>query len=319
MKITRLKTNHMTNPLGYHLGFGAPVLSWVVEGADSVPETTVRIALDPEFQQILNEETLQNVDSLSYPAPIEQKPRTRYYWQVEANGVTSETAWFETGKMYEPWEARWISPVVEEGHPLPVLKKTIQVKDGLQAARLYGVGLGVYELYINGTKAGEEYLLPGCHDYSTWIQYQTFDLTKELASGEDTVEILLGNGWYKGLFGLGFQKNNFGDRFSAIFELHLQYADGSEEVVITDESWTAHSSAIVDDSIYHGEIQDYTLPEETYPVEVIEGWTSLLEGRLSPAIKGQERITPVQILKTPKGETVLDLGQNMVGWLETGL
>ncbi len=317
MQITRLKTNHIINPLGYHLGFGRPNLSWVIEDASEVQETTIRIAADPAFHEILHAETLTAADPLCYPAPIEQKPRTRYYWQVEADGVKSETAWFETGKMYEPWTAKWISPVVAAGEPHPVLAKTVSIKEGLTKARLYGVGLGVYEIYLNGSKAGEEYLLPGCNDYNSWIQYQTFDLTKELCvEGEAKLEILLGNGWYKGLFGLNYQENNFGDRFAAIFELHLSYADGSEDVIVTDESWTARSSCITSSSIYDGETQDYTLSVKDYAVEVIDGWTDRLQGRLSPAITAHERISPVEILKTPKGETVLDLGQNMVGWPE---
>ena len=315
MNITRLKTNHMTNPIGFHLGFGSPILSWVIEDAETVNTMTVRIAKDAQFEEILSEETAK--DPLYYPAPIEQKPRTRYYWQVEADGVKSETAWFETGKMYEPWTAKWISPIVGEGEPHPILKKTVSVKDGLAQARLYGVGLGVYEVYIGGQKVGDEYLMPGCNAYDQWIQYQTYDVTKELlAGGEADLEILLGDGWYKGLFGLQYREHNYGDRFAAIFELHLTYADGTEEVICTDASWTARSSQIMASSIYSGETQDYTAPEKTYEVEEIEGWTERLQGRLSPAITGHERLTPVQILKTKKGETVLDMGQNMVGWPE---
>ena len=317
MKITRLKTNHMQNPLGYHLGFGAPTLSWVIEDQTEEVKMTVRVAEDPDFKQVLSEETVDTCAMLCYQPPVEPKPRTRYYWQVEAAGVVSETAWFETGKMYEPWTAQWISPVVGEGQPHPVLNKTINVKEGLTCVRLYMTGLGVYELYINGAKKGDEYLMPGYNDYDTWIQYQTYDLTEELsAGGEAQISVLLGNGWYKGLFGLVYQENNYGDRFSAIGELHLAYQDGSEEVIITDESWTAESSCITASSIYDGETQDYTLEKVSYPVEVIEGWTDRLQGRLSPALNGHERITPVQILKTKKGETVLDMGQNMVGWPE---
>ena len=317
MKITRLKTNHMTDPLGFHLGFGQPVLSWVVEGQTETLPTTIRIAEDAAFQHMIHEETLENADPLYYPAPIEQKPRTRYYWQVEIDGQVSETAWFETGKMYEPWTAQWISPVVQDGAPHPILKKTVAVRKGLTAARLYMVGLGVYELYINGTKKGDEYLMPGCNGYDAWIQYQTYDVTAELmAEPEAELKILLGGGWYKGLFGLEFKENNYGDRFSAIAELHLTYEDGTEEVIVTDDSWTACASTITYSSIYHGEYQDARIEETPYEVEVIEGWTDKLQGRLSPAITGHERITPVQILKTPKGETVLDMGQNMVGWLE---
>ena len=97
------------------------------------------------------------------------------------------------------------------------------------------VGLGVYELYLNGQKQGDEVLLPGLCDFDTWIQYQTYELA--LVPGENQIEIALGDGWYKGWYGLRQKSENYGDRLAAIAELHITYEDGGKEVICTDTSW----------------------------------------------------------------------------------
>ncbi len=182
-------------------------------------------------------------------------------------------------------------------------------------ARLYMTGLGLYELYIGGEKVGDEYLMPGYNAYDSWIQYQTYDVTENLKRS-GAMEVLLGNGWYKGVFGLNYKKEIYGDRFALLAELHLEYDDGTEEIIGTDESWTAVSSPILDSGIYDGESQDETAPEETYALEILGLGFDRLEARLSPPLTLHERIQPVEVLHTPAGETVLDMGQNMVGWVE---
>lgn len=110
----------------------------------------------------------------------------------------SEAAWFETGKG-GVWEADWITPKADKELQVSV-EKTITVDKPVKHARMYTVGLGLYELYLNGEKQGDECLLPGYCDYDTWIQYQTFAL--DLKQGENKVEMLLGVGGTKAWFGL---------------------------------------------------------------------------------------------------------------------
>lgn len=318
MKITHLKVNHLVNPLGYDLK--RPSVSYVVEdtaGKHQV-KAQVKVALDEGFQHVIYDSgESENIVSTGYLVPVETKPETRYFWQVKVwadNGdeAESDTAWFETGKDGS-WEADWITPKADKSLQVSV-EKIIAVSKPVKRARMYMVGLGLYELYVNGEKQGEECLLPGYCDYDSWIQYQTYEL--RLSTGENKIEILLADGWYKGWFGLNKKEENYGDRLACIGEISIEYEDGTKEKICTDTSWKARKSKAIASAIYLGEAYDATLnTSEVFDVEKIELDKNRLSDRLSPPITIHERITPIEVIHTPAGETVLDMGQNMVGWL----
>lgn len=211
------------------------------------------------------------------------------------------------------WQAKWITPRLEKQVQAAVWQE-IEITKPVVRARAYAVGLGLYEFYVNGEKQGEECLLPGFCDYDSWIQYQTYELS--LKTGKNHVELLLGDGWYKGRYGMRVKYENYGDRLAALAEIHVWYEDGTEEVFGTDASWKSRKSRIVDSGIYSGEVYDAGLDvSETFGTELIELGYDRLSPRLSPPITVHERIKPAEVIHTPAGETVLDLGQNMVGWL----
>lgn len=318
MKISYLKVNHLVNPIGYDLQ--EPSVSYVVEDtkARKQKKAQVLVSLQEDFSSVLYDSgESEHIVSTGFVLPISLEPETRYYWKVKVwadNGEAgeSETAWFETGKGGE-WQADWITPKAPRELQAAVLK-TVTITKPVQKARMYMTGLGVYELYLNGEKQGDECLLPGFCDYDTWIQYQTFEV--ELSRGENKIEVVLGDGWYKGWYGLKQTKENYGDRLACIGELHITYEDGTSEVIGTDATWMARKSRVVYSGIYPGEVYDATLDvNELFAVEVIDLAKKKLSARLSPAIRIHERLTPVELIHTPAGETVLDMGQNMVGWL----
>ncbi|MGH4052700.1 MAG: alpha-L-rhamnosidase N-terminal domain-containing protein [Clostridium sp.] len=203
----------------------------------------------------------EDIDSLSYNVPIEFKPRTRYFWRVMVWGdaedyAVSENAWFETSKIYEPWHGKWITPSFDkEIHPL--IRKDFQLNSEIASARLYICGLGLYELEINGERACDEYFAPGSNAYDFWLQYQTYDITSMLKSGNNAIGIILGNGWYKGR--LGFRGGNieiYGDKFAVICEIVVELKDGTNVTFGTDESFKCAPSPIKFSGIYDGEIYD---------------------------------------------------------------
>lgn len=113
------------------------------------------------------------------------------------------------------------------------------------------------------------------------------------------------------------KSENYGESLAALVEIHIRYEDGTEEIIGTDETWKARKSRIVSSGIYSGEVYDTTLDiSEAFGTEVIELGYDRLSSRLSPAITVHEKIKPVEVIQTPAGETVLDMGQNMVGWLQ---
>ena len=225
----------------------------------------------------------------------------------------SESADCGQGGQTGTWQAKWITPRLEKQIQAAVWQE-IEIEKPVARARAYAVGLGLYEFYVNGEKQGEECLLPGFCDYDSWIQYQTYELS--LKNGKNRVELLLGDGWYKGRYGMRVKYENYGDRLAALAEIHVWYEDGTEEVFGTDASWKSRKSRIVDSGIYSGEVYDAGLDvSETFGTELIELGYDRLSPRLSPPITVHERIKPAEVIHTPAGETVLDLGQNMVGWL----
>ena len=318
MRIQHLKVNHLVNPLGYDLQ--QPAISYVAEdtAAKKQERAQVIVSLDEDFSSIVFDSgETDEIVSTGYRLPITLAPETRYYWKVKVWGDNGEigesgSAWFETAKGGE-WKADWITPKASKELQAAVVK-TVSITKPVRKARMYVTGLGLYELYLNGEKQGDECLLPGFCDYDTWIQYQTYEMN--LRAGENEIELLLGDGWYKGWYGLRQTQENYGDRLACIGEQHITYEDGTSEVIATDTTWMAKKSKVIYSGIYPGEIYDAGLDtSKRFPVETIRLDKGKLTPRLSPPIKIHEQLIPIELIHTPAGETVLDMGQNMVGWL----
>ncbi|MBI5958957.1 MAG: family 78 glycoside hydrolase catalytic domain, partial [Chloroflexi bacterium] len=329
MKLTHLKTNHIVNPLGFAIE--KPTFSWIVEDTRDKVQTAAQILVscDGDFEQIIFDSGKvdgSGIDSLAYRPPISLKPRTRYFWKVRVWGETesaeSGTAWFETAKLDEVWQAEWITPDCEDNRIHPILYQHFDLPSRAVTARAYICGLGLYHFEVNGKKVGDEYFTPYCNAYDQWIQYQTFDITDQLTVGSNLVSVMLGNGWYKGRYGAnGGSIGFYGDRFALICEMHITLENGIELIVITDPSWKAQPSPVIESDIFDGETYDariervVPLPGKTFDVKPIEIDTTRLEARRSLPVCINEEIKPMAVIHTPAGETVLDMGQNMTGWV----
>lgn len=333
MKIVHMKCNRIVNPLGYTLN--KPRLSWVTETENATRQLAcqIEVSSDETFTRLLHDSgKREDIDSIGYVLNMDLEPCVRYYWRVhvwtDGGDILSPAAWFETSKLTQPWEGAWITPDgLEDPNIHPLLRKGFQLRQDIAQARLYICGLGLYEAEINGQRVGDEYLTPYCNSYNNWIQYQTFDVTGHLTKGDNVVAAMLGNGWYKGRF--GFERHeggHYGDSFALLCELVVTYQDGSKEIIASDESWKSAPSHILDSNIYDGELQDARLALTGWSSTALEDcdWAGvrlididfqLLEARRSLPVRIKEELTPVQVIRTPKGETVLDMGQNMVGWV----
>ncbi len=328
MKLTHLRTNHVETPLGLELG--KPIFSWVAEETSDKKQAAAQITVQlTDGTEIYNSGKREDISSLGFEAPVSLSARTRYQWAVTVWGDGGDTAsadsWFETSKMEEPWQASWIAADFEDNEVQPLLAKEFILTGEILSARAYVCGLGIYEMEINGQKAGDEYLLPGFHCYDANLEYQTFDVTGLLRTGKNAIGLSLGPGWYKGDIVFDRYHNLFGDTMQAICELHITYKGGTETVVPTDESWKSYRSPVTFSNIYDGEHFDARMKTpgwsepgctSTGSGVVIREETRPLVPRLSPKILKKQEFSPVEILHTPAGETVLDFGQNMTGWVE---
>lgn len=320
MRVYDAKVNHMTNPMGFFMD--GVSFSWKVDEARGKAQKVarVRVAADEKMQEILFDSGMdEQADSLAYPVELALEPRTRYFWQVTVlsdaeEEADSEVQWFETSKMSEEWTGKWLTcDSTEKRHP--IFSKEIAPAKEVAKARLYVTGLGLYEAYIDGKKVGDEYLTPYSNNYNRWVQYQTYDITDQIAGG-GKLSILLGNGWYKGRFGFSAfeDKGYYGNEWKVIADVVLTYTDGTEEVIGTDESWTVTRSRIMFSNLYDGEQIDATAPE--LPAEeptVCDAPKGRLEARRSLPVVAHEHIKPVELIHTPAGEQVFDMGQNFAG------
>lgn len=334
MKITSCKTNHMVNPLGY--GMNQAVISWITEDTSSKKQLAAQVVVgkDAQLKEIIYDSGRSNeLSSLSVQLPITLTPYTRYYWTVKVWGdagdeAVSEVNWFETGKRDEDWQGKWITPGWEDTSIHPYLRKSFTMKGAIKFARAYVTGMGLYELQINGARVGVEYLTPYCNSYDAWVQYQTYDITELLKDGENVVGAMLANGWAKGRFGtFGDLNTPYCHSFALLCELRITMEDGTVQIIETDTDWRCKPSPIVADGIYDGEIYDANLEISGWSGAEIDDsdWDRVkefdaaglgkVEERLSIPVIIKETIKPAELLHTPAGEFVIDMGQNMVGWL----
>lgn len=320
MYISRLRVNHKKNPLGFNL---AKIhLSWEVKDVCGkwAVETRIIVSESSNMEKLVYDSGVQeNYHENQMLVSFDLKPRTRYYWQVEVKDdkgdcAKSNPAWFETGKLQESWTAKWIGTEENEKR-MPLLYKEFELKEKPESVRWHVCGLGLYEAYVNEKKAGREFLMPGYHCYDSFLEYQTLDVTELLSQGKNKIAVLLGEGWYKGRFGFdGDYRNLYGNQKKCIGELHIRYANGQEECIVTDSSWKAEESSICENGIYDGEHIDETLEHKMLSVEEIEETRPLVE-RFNPKIHKVEEFQPVSV-KQEDEALLLDFGETVTGWVE---
>ena len=315
MKISHLKVNGVEAPLGYR--FDYLTFSWRFEGQlEESGECRVEVSKAETFSEILwSGTTKSSFNTISTDSNF-LEPKTKYYWRVCFSNLEAVST-FETSKMNEPWKAKWISYKGETKESISFSKKFSFSKE-IKQARLYTVAHGLYEVAINEVKLSEEYLTPGYHSYDLLQQYQTYDVTECLIENTE-VSFIVGNGWYRGrfLFEGGFE-NIYGDKQKLIAELHVEYTDGTLEQFYSDETWTVETNYIQENSIYDGEIIDYTAEISALTTKVIDVTTSLLAPRLDLPVEVVAEFQP-RIFFDTKNQMILDFGQEITGWIFTEL
>ncbi len=334
MRITACKTNHIVNPLGF--GMDVATVSWITEETNSKKQLAAQVivAWDAGMNEVIYDTgRSKELSNLAVRLPISLSPYTRYYWTVRVWGdggdeAESEVNWFETGRREEGWNAKWITPVWEDKSIHPYLRKTFIIDGGIKSARAYVTGIGLYELELNGARVGTEFLTPYCNTYDAWVQSQTYDITELLKEGTNTIGASLANGWAKGRFGtFGDLNTPYCDSFALLCELRITMEDGTVMILGTDIDWRCKPSPVLADGIYEGETYDANLELHGWSTADYDAsdWDEVkefdavglgkVEDRLSLPVVIKETIKPVELIHTPAGEWVIDMGQNMVGWL----
>jgi alpha-L-rhamnosidase len=283
--------------------------------------------------------------------------RMRCCWKARAWDSTgrvsqwSKPGFWEMGLLRrEDWKASWIGsgPLVEprpaggffrSTNELPsaaselsfdgratLLRKEFIVRKQIRRARAFVTGLGYYELTCNGERIGDNVLAPAKSNYRKWAYYDCYDVSSQIRQGTNALGIMLGNGWFNPYpkWWDPYRMQWFGSK-RAIFQMHLDYSDGSSELIVSDSSWKTTPGPVIASCVYDGE--EYDAREERpgwdRPGYSEEGWkrANVVEppgGELvssqMPPIRVIERLKPVRVNQPKPGVYVFDFGQNFSGW-----
>lgn len=318
MQAIKLKTEHMNNPLG--IDIKKPFLSWIAE--DGITQTAYEISASSDGEEIWNS-GLVYTNIMHAVFEGELKSRQMVTWKVrlwdETNtpGEWSQEATFEMGLLdQKDFAAKWINPEIEatkEPQPASYLKKKFTVeKDG--PGRLYITCHGLYVAYLNGSRVGDFVLAPGTGTYDKKLAYQTYDVSDLIKEGENELLVVLGDGWYRGYTGVDGDRNLFGSDISLFCQLEVD----KEVICISDETWMASNRGPIRvNDMQQGETYDATMEEITkwHEVKVEDfGIDSLAASNSVPILEHES--FKGRIIKTPNGETVIDFGQNLAGYVE---
>ena len=344
LKISDLCCEYKINPIG--IDVQKPRLFWrlssdergALQSAYQIQVAASHKDLACGDKLIWDSGQIKSTDSIhiEYAGPA-LKSRERRYWRVrvwDEKGVESqwsEIAFLEMGLLCaDDWQAAMIQPDLQEdpkkSEPCPLLRKEFNLKNDIVRARLYITVQGLYEAHINGRRVGDDLFTPGWTPYHSCLQYQTYDVTNLLIKGANAIGVTLADGWYRGYVSYTYDRNVYGDKLSLLAQLEITRADGTIERIISDHSWKCATGAVRSSDLFNGETFDSTkyLPGWDSPGFKDSSWQSvnpvafdksILTAQRSEAVRKVEEIKPVAILKTPKGETVIDFGQNMTGWV----
>lgn len=345
LSVKNLRCEYKIGPLG--IDVLKPRLSWELASEDrGVMQTSYEVRVAGSPADLTKGKTIWSSgkvmsdasNQVEYGGPALESGKI-YFWQVQVadnHGHVSEwskTARWEMGLLAAAdWKANWITPDVAEdetkSNPSPMLRREflVNAKKKVERARLYASAMGLYEMELNGKRVGDEYFTPGWTAYDFRYQYQTYDVTAGLKSGTNCLGALLGDGWFRGRSGWEGRRDLYGKKLGLLAQLVIRYTDGTEEVVTSDEKWKASTGPILVSDIYDGEVYDARLEKPGWSaagyndkdwkgVSVMETPKAKIVAPAGPPVEKIDELKPVKVFKTPAGETVMDMGQNMVGWV----
>ncbi len=339
-KVVDVRTEYQVHPLGIDVSH--PRLSWRLDSDQSN-------VLQRQYEvEVYEDRSFTKPVWMSGPVVSDQsvhvvyqgealRPRHRYFVRVRAwdqRGDASDwtiPTYFETG-MGEPesWHAQWITADRPETmDPVsPLLRKTFVLTEIPETARIYATGLGLYELYLNGERIGDQLFTPGWTSYHHRLQYQTYDVSGLLRTGTNVLGAVLGNGWYRGELVSPGHRALWGKQRALLLEGYGGDAGGTwAPFVLSDGTWLTHPGPILQSEIYDGETYDarteiadwLTLTMDStdwVAVETLEYDKGTLVAQENLPTRVTQTIVPIAVVKTPEGDTVLDFGQNLTGWVQ---
>lgn len=348
--LQKLTCDGMPDPVG--LENQRPELGWQITSNErNVKQTAYQVLVATSPGKLTeNEADLWNsgkveTNSSQYNAyeGRQLKSRMDCYWKVRVWTNNGESEWSEPAQWsmgllyYKDWSARWIGfdrafewddDSFHSKLSARYFRKEINLKKEVKRARAYVIGLGLYEFSLNGEKVGDAVLAPAPTDYFENVKYNVFDLTDQLKSGKNALGVKLGNGRFYTMrqHYKGYKIKNFGFP-KMMLQMEVEYTDGTSERIKSDNSWRGTADGpIRSNNEYDGELYDarkeltgwdevgYDDSNWLVP-EYVTQPDGTYEAQLNPPVKVLKEIKPIAITEHESGKFILDMGQNMVGWL----
>jgi alpha-L-rhamnosidase len=350
--VGNLQCEMLTNPEG--IDVLKPRLSWQIKSdVNDVKQTAYQIVVASTLENLnANKADLWDSGKVTSNESVniiyngkKLGDRQNAFWKVtvftnKGEIKSATTAHFSIGILtYADWKStRWIGyeklskeDSISQYSRLSAryLRKEIDVKKQVKSAKVYIMGMGLYELYINGNKIGNQVLAPVPTDYTKNVKYNVFDVTSQLKEGKNMLGTILGNGRF---FAMRqdykpYKIKSFGFPKMAL-QLFVEYTDGSKDVIKTDDTWKLTTDGpILSNNEYDGEEYDARKEMKGWATTNFDdkNWVNaryvqepggFYEAQMSPYMKIMGEVKPISIKATAKGTYILDMGQNMVGWLQ---
>ncbi|MBN1349412.1 family 78 glycoside hydrolase catalytic domain [candidate division KSB1 bacterium] len=361
IEIKQLQCEYRINPTGVDIEI--PHLSWILESALRGQKQTayqILVASDPELLATGNADLwdsgkIESSQSSHIAYSGKQLASNQAaYWKVrvwDKDGMPSEfsaTAKFTMALLHSnDWQAKWISrgesfepqnketfyfspPANIDEIPYDasstLLRKEIQQSESIKRARIYVSGLGYYKLFVNGQKIGDYELTPAKTHYRKEVLYDTYDVTSLFKQPEIAIGIMLGNGWFNPLKKWWSWRMQWFGAKRALFQLHLDYEDGTSEIICSDETWKTSAGPVISSCIYDGEIYDANREQPGWnqpgfddsgwePVTIVQAPGGRMISQMMEPVKITAEIEPVAIKNPKPGVFIVDMGQNFAGWI----
>ena len=312
----RLKTEHLFDPLG--IDIRQPRLFWNCEGG--VKQTAYQIVTEKWDSGKVE----GNVMHVEYPLPLTSRERVTWkirLWDENDEAGAWTEAFFEMGLLDKAdWKAKWIAGDYavnkKQRYPVDCFRKTFTVEKPVMSARLYATACGLYEAKLGGRKVGDFCFAPGYTDYRKRIQYQTYDVTDLIRTGENELTAQLADGWFRGSCGAWGRKNQYGTETKLLMQLEIAYADGTTETIGTDSTWAWSN----DGPIRFADNKDGEIVE-AFRTPLYNGRARETSHKVVPTASNNVPVTehetfhPV-IATAPNGKKLLDFGQNIAGYVQ---
>ncbi len=351
IRITNPRCEMLTNPLG--IDIKEPRLSWQINSTQrNVQQTSYHIIVSSAKEKLeRNEGDLWNSGKINSSQSVHVlytgkilTSTMKCYWKVKVftnkgESVWSEPAYWTMGLLNKiDWKAKWIG--YDKASPWDSItqwsrlsaryfRKEFQSSQTLKRATVYIVGLGLYELYLNGKRIGDQVLAPAPTDYRKSVLFNAYDITDQIKRGDNVIATVLGNGRFftmrqnykpKKINTFGFPK--------MLLQLEMEYADGTKKMIVSDETWKLNvDGPIRSNNEYDGEEYDATKEFKGWndigfndkswlKPQLVKAPAGKINAQITDPIKVMKTISPVSIKNVSSGKYILDMGQNFSGWIK---